>query len=437
MEDIMLGMIVLLIVLGIEIGFTVYCLKTGSYQVEKKSILRIAQFLLLTVFTLIGVIWWGFRWNMLFLILFIKALLGMIYFIRRNKRNEKLYQKKHVIMAGITNVFLFLFAILPAVIFPQFKPIRVTGEYAVKTVSYTLTDPDRLEAFDDNKENRSVTIQFWYPENSEEKYPLVVFSHGAFGFRGSNQSTFKELASNGYVVCSIDHTYHSFFTKQTDGKIVIADMKFINDAMAAQNDDYDDQTTYELSHEWLKLRLGDVDFVLNDILNKASKSASDVVYHLIDTDKIGLFGHSLGGATAAEIGRKRSDIDAVIVIDGTMFGEGVDFKDGKEVFNTDPYPVPLLNIYNEQHYKDALQNADRYANMVATAGARDARQIVFMGAGHLNFTDLPLFSPFLASQLDTGSINSRYCIKTLNHIVLEYFNYYLKDSKELKLQPQY
>lgn len=243
---------------------------------------------------------------------------------------DETYKKKYVFISCIGNIVLIILAILPAIIFPQSKPIVPTGKLEIGTVSYTITDPNRKETYSDNKENRKVTIQFWFPKNGNGKYPLTVFSHGAFGFRGSNLSTYKELASNGYVVCSIDHTYHAFMTKQTDGKKILVNRKFLNDTLAISNDEYDEEKTYELSKEWLKIRIGDVNLVLDDILNKTAKSDSDQVYHLINTDKIGLFGHSLGGATAAEVGRERSDIDAVIVIDGTMLGEGIGFKNGKK-----------------------------------------------------------------------------------------------------------
>jgi len=433
----MLGVIIIFIVLGIEMGFMIYCLVTRSYQEDKKSILRIGMFALLSILMLTGVIWWGFRWNMLFLILLIKAAMGLWYYVGRKNKKVKIFKKKHVIISGIGNVLLLTTAIVPAIIFPQFKPVEATGDYEVNTVSYTITDPDRVETFSDNGENRKVTIQFWYPENVNEQLPLVVFSHGAFGFRGSNASTYDNLASNGYVVCSIDHAYHSFFTKQTDGTRVIANMEFINNAMSAQNGAFDEQKTYEMSQEWLNLRLGDVNLVIEEIMANIEEANADEVYQLINPDKIGLFGHSLGGATAAELGRERGDIDAVIVIDGTMFGEEIRFENGKSVLNSNPYPVPLLNIYNDQHYIEATQNAESYSNLVATANAIDARQVVVMGSGHLNFTDLPMFSPFLASLLGTGEVDSRYCIETMNQIVLDYFDFYLKEAKELNLQAKY
>ncbi|MDF2544491.1 MAG: isoform [Herbinix sp.] len=433
----MIGIIILLVMLGIEVGFMVYCFVTKSYQKENKYILRVSLFVLLLLLFLLHGLTWGFRYTMLTFILLLMVIVGTIQFFRGKYKKVVIFKKKYVIMTCIRNMLLFTFAIMPAILFPQFKPIEITGNYDVKTVSYTLTDDSRKETFSDNEESRKVTIEFWYPDQMNEQYPLLVFSHGSFGFRGSNRSTFENLASNGYVVCSIDHTYHSFFTSQTDGKSVLVNMDFMNDAIAATNGDFDEQTTFQKTQEWLDLRTKDMNFVLDTIEDEVSKDNSGEVYQLINTDEIGLFGHSLGGATAARLGRDRDDIDAVIVVDGTMLGEELAFEKGSVVINKTPYPIPLLNMYNEEHYEEAKSTADHYANTVATAGAIDAKDIVIHGSGHLNFTDLPLFSPFLASMLGTGEVDSRYCIETMNQIILDYFNYYMKHTTELNLKTEY
>lgn len=131
------------------------------------------------------------------------------------------------------------------------------------------------------------------------------------------------------------------------------------------------------------------------------------------------------------------DIDAVIVLDGTMLGEEIDYVDNQVILNQEPYPTPLLDIFNEEHFAEASAAGENYGNMKATKHAVDARQVVFVGAGHLNFTDLPLFSPVLAGMLGTGNIDSRYCLETMNEVVLNYFDYYLKDSGGLKIKAVY
>lgn len=432
-----MGFIILFLLLGINIGFLVYSLVTKSYQKKKRHMVRVALLLLLILLALARIVHWDFQWYILYLILFVKAVISIIYFVRRSNQKEKPYRKRYVLMIAIGNLFIILFAVFPAIIFPQYTPIKPTGDYKIRTASYTITDPERKETFSELEENRKVTIQFWYPEEENKQYPLLIFSHGAFGFRGSNASTFKNLASNGYVVCSIDHTYHSFYTKQADGKTVIADMKFVNDAMEVQQGAFDEQTTYEMSQEWLKLRLDDMNLVLNQINYNIKNNNPEEVYQRINWDKIGVFGHSLGGAASAQMGRDRKDIDAVIVVDGTMLGEEIGYQNGEITLNPDSYPIPLLNIYAEDHYQEAIKVAEQYANLVATENAVDARQVVIKDAGHLNFTDLPLFSPILASMLGTGEADRRACIETMNQIILDYFNYYLKNIGDLNLKAEY
>ncbi len=434
----MLGTITLLIALGAQIGFLIYSIVTKNRQTRLKSILRLSVFGIFSILLITGVYWWGFRWTGLFIMLAILAVMGAVYFVRKPKA-EKQFKVFRAILSCVNGCVLLAFCILPGILFPQFKPVAPTGSYSVETTSITLTDASRVDPFSQTGEKRKLSVQFWYPagiENSKD-FPLVVFSHGSFGYRGSNLSTFENLASNGYVVCSIDHSYHAFFSKHTDGSTTLVNMDFLNDAVNITNDDYDEQTTYSKTHEWLGLRTGDIDFVLDEILSHAKGEIPESIKSMINPEEIGLFGHSLGGAAAAQLGRERSDVAAVIVMDGTMIGEEVSFQNGQAILNADPYPVPLLNLYNDSHYGEAQQEGIAYNNLSASAHAAEAYDVVIRGSGHLNFTDLPLFSPALASMLGTGEVDSRYCIETANRIVLDFFNATLKDAGPLHLQKEY
>ena len=148
----------------------------------------------------------------------------------------------------------------------------------------------------------------------------------------------------------------------------------------------------------------------------------------------------MGGATSVGQGRVRSEVGAVIDLDGTMFTERSLNGDGTYSFNEAPYPAPLLSIDNESHYQSGLQAMEQgypYVNNVVLDNAAVSAHTYFKGAGHMNFTDLPLFSPMLASMLGTGDINARACIEQTNALALAWFDEYLKGIGHISVVESY
>ena len=365
------------------------------------------------------------------------------------KKKSK-WMKRAVIIVSVIGVFIIAGTLIKALVFPPYEGLPVSGSYAVETQTFTWEDESRVETFTDTGENRALTVSFWYPDE-EGKYPLVVFSHGAFGVIESNYSTYTELASNGYVVASIGHPYHAMFVEDVNGKTTMVDMEFLKQ-IYADNGEYSEEAerqTYEFSQEWMELRSADMNFVLDTILAEVEKvqaitgleesadTASQKVFASIDTTKIGLMGHSMGGATAVHLGRERDDITAVIDLEGTMMGEYVGFDNGYEVYNEEPYPVPVLDVNSKSVREDidALQVEHpewEYVNDYLGRNATDYREVVFNGAGHLNFTDLPMISPPLAGFLGVGEVDAEECMKNVNEVVLTFFDFYLKGKGSLE-----
>ncbi len=54
--------------------------------------------------------------------------------------------------------------------------------------------------------------------NQEQPYPVLFFSHSFGSNRGQSQFQVAELASHGYIVIAIDHTYYSPGTVFADGQ---------------------------------------------------------------------------------------------------------------------------------------------------------------------------------------------------------------------------
>lgn len=257
---------------------------------------------------------WSFRWYVLAVILGIWAIPAGLSLIRNRVVDSQGYSPLRIVRGAISIWLVVLIAVVPLLVFPPVRLPAPTGTHKVETVTYTYTDTSRVETFAATSAHRKVTVAFWYPADASGKYPLVLFDHGAFGMKGSNTSTFQELARHGYIVGSIDHPYHSLYTKDTDGNSTMVNPAFLQEVQDVNAGLYEEQTAVEMEHKWLKRRTGDIQFVLDTMVKNAA--GSDKVYQHVDTGKIGLFGHSLGGAASVQLGRDRKEIDAVIHLDG-------------------------------------------------------------------------------------------------------------------------
>ncbi|KMY55876.1 acetylhydrolase [Bacillus sp. FJAT-27231] len=423
-----MGTLLLLIVLLFEIGFAIYCMATKQNHKKLKNWIRIAVFAIFILLTLSSVIVWSFRWVMLAVLLFLLALNGTVSLVR-NKTNIQTYKTSSIVWKSIVMTAVFVFALAPAIVFPQHPSPKVTGKYDVATASYTYTDKNRIDEFSDKKQNRFVNVEFWYPKNANGTYPLLVFSHGAYGIKASNTSTYTELASHGYVVVSIDHPYHSFYTASADGTKTLINTNYNREVSNANKEGvYTRKELYGLIQKWMKLRTDDMNFVLDTILNKSKNNPSSV-YQKINTEKIGVFGHSMGGSASVWLGRERNDIDAVVNIDAPFFSELVYKKDvGDFAASSKAYKTPIFNLYSDDVWGQLDSNSTYAANKLNNKNFKEAYTVHFQGTKHLSLTDLPLFSPLLANSLQDGKadIDPYYCVETENKLILEFFDYELK-----------
>ncbi|MEK4509738.1 acetylhydrolase [Paenibacillus anaericanus] len=441
-----MGTIVFILAALIEITLAVYCIATKSNQKRTRSWIRIGTFATFFFFTLISVIEWSFQWKLLAATLLIWAIIGVVSLIRK-KEEKKEPKRVGIIFKALAMLLILIIAMAPALMFPQYEPPQMTGSYEVATAVYTYTDDSRIETFNNSGQNRKVTAQFWYPADKDGTYPLVVFSHGAFGIKDSNTSTYMELASHGYVVASLDHPHHSMYTVDTEGKFTMVDTSFIQEVIDVNKGIYDEETVFELTHKWLEVRTQDMNFVLDTIIENTKNTDSDEVYQLIDTNKIGLMGHSLGGAASAQVGRDRDDVRAVINLDGDLLGENVDFRGGKYVINDKIYPLPILNIYTDDMMKlfAAAHDAGYIdANTLILDTAPKAFMVNIKGTNHMSLTDLPLFSPMLVSMISNSvsmgggvEADKYYIIETMNTLVLEFFDCYLKGEGDFDSEGTY
>lgn len=274
-------------------------------------------------------------------------------------------------------------------------------------------------------------MQYWYPDNYHGACPLVVFSHGGMGIRSSNLSLYVELASWGYVVASINHTYQALYTIDDLGKKTLISKEYLNE-IKNENAKINKENSYQCYQSWLDIRMGDINYVIDYSLQKSKDNSSDEVFKLIDSTKIGVMGHSLGGSAALAIGRVRSDISCVMALESPFLYDIIDVQANEFIWNNDEYPIPVLNIYTDGTYNKLASLSQYQKNYKYLITPRnDTFSIYLKGTGHFTITNLALTTPYITKVLNSmndtkATMDSKICLQYLNQIALAYFDCYLK-----------
>ena len=503
-----MGLMIFFILAVMEIGLAIWTCTKGKESRgfrKQRLIVRTAQVAIVVGAMLLP---FGQKWRFAPLLGFLVVLLiiALLIMLLSRDRKDGIRKPLRSVVSCVLCILVFGMLLVPAFLFTGYKGLPVSGKYRIGESSAILIDRSRTDPFEQDGSFREVPVHFYYPQilpdgtskdekqsdgassderqsdgmptyekqsdgktsdekqsdetssvekrsDEEQRFPLVIFSHGAFGYYQSNTSTYMELASNGYVVVSMDHPHHAFFTKDTDGRIVMVDKDFLNTAMHLSEKD-DLQECYSIYTEWMALRTADMNFVLDQLkaagesgalngdwfLNDNDSELIPSVLRMTDFSRTGLMGHSMGGATAVELGRERNDVSAVVDIDGTMLGEYLGVENGDYLFNEEPYAVPVLEFNNWESYtdlKDYLEQGGIYPNDKLISNAATGFTTTIHGTKHMDYTDLPLLSPILGKMLGSGERSTEETMTIVNSLVLSFFNSYLKGEGVFTVQEIY
>ncbi|MBX3001690.1 MAG: hypothetical protein KF893_24415 [Caldilineaceae bacterium] len=427
-----MGVTIFIIALVVESALTGYSLATQSSQRQLRRMVHIGALMLFALLVFVSALEWSFRWVGL------AALLGFwglraLWDLLRTPRPEPAYRTGTIIGRGIITLLLVFACVLPAVVFPPYQPVAATGPYSVATAHYTYTDENRIETYTDTGQKREVNVGCTYPQPGDGgvAYPLVVFSHGGLSTQSSNESLYRELASHGYVVCAIGHPYHAWWTTAADGRITWISMDYMRE-LQQEDASQDKVQSYHYYQKWMGTRIGDINLVIDTILEDAAEGVDGMVGR-IDARRIGVMGHSLGGAAALGVGRQRGDVRAVIALESPFLADIVGVEEDAFLFIDKPYPVPVLNIYSDSAW-DHLAQWPQYArnHALLSEPAPAVVNLHFAGAGHYSLTDLSLSSPLLVRLLegDRPEHDSRAYLQRVNQASLDFFDCHLKPEAD-------
>jgi dienelactone hydrolase len=328
----------------------------------------------------------------------------------------------------------------------------LTGLYGVGVKTMYLKDSNRPEDFtDDPSDVREMMTQLWYPiQNSiagkrteymdyptfqwlknrspiplitipnnaylfvrphgrndtpiaPGLFPVIIFSPGYDGVYQIYTSFIEDIVSHGFVVMSINHPYVSGITVFPDGRTV---------GLASVPTDPVEQTAF--FNMSLRTIVGDAKFVLDTI---AKMNESDPMFSgHFDLSRVGMYGHSFGGANTAVCCYEDARFKAGLTLEGVYYPS----------FIPGNITVPFLMMFAE-----ARLTNDSTVQYMWNHTKNDSIQMTIAGSTHYAYTDVglllshlvPLIPPKI---LGFGTIPPKRMMNITKTFETAFFEVYLK-----------
>ena len=153
----------------------------------------------------------------------------------------------------------------------------------------------------------------------QRSYPVVIMRAGA-SLEIWNYSTLAEdLASHGYFVVGIDAPYRAFVVAFPDGRVVRRLPENNPELCIGRAGEEQARCVNRFLAAWT----ADIGYVLDRLGQLNTSDPSDRFTGRLDMTRVGIFGHSFGGAQAAQFCSQDSRCKAGIDVDGSLHGSVV------------------------------------------------------------------------------------------------------------------
>jgi Platelet-activating factor acetylhydrolase, isoform II len=233
-----------------------------------------------------------------------------------------------------------------------------TGQYAVGRLSYEWVDTTRTEIYAADREDRRELVVFvWYPtqERAAELAPYLPQSWAPVAdFLGINVAGLRshavpdaavaaddtaypilllspsgfppllltaiaeELASHGFIVVGVNHTYETTVTAFSDGRVVPTNPAALGAALGPQTGSHHD--VFRQRASVCEYKAADLASVANQ-LERLNTDPAERLAGRLDLGRFAALGHSFGGNAALEWCRMDQRCRAAANLDGAVWSE--------------------------------------------------------------------------------------------------------------------
>ena len=153
----------------------------------------------------------------------------------------------------------------------------------------------------------------------QQSYPVVIMRAGASSEVLNYSTLAEDLASHGYVVVGFDAPYRTRRVAFPDGRMMYRTERNNPETCVLPDRAQMERCVSRILSAWT----ADVAFVLDRLARLNASDSSGKFTGRLDMTRVGVFGHSLGGAVAAQFCQEDPRCKAGIDIDGAPHGNVV------------------------------------------------------------------------------------------------------------------
>jgi predicted dienelactone hydrolase len=332
----------------------------------------------------------------------------------------------------------------PAAALPSGRraPYFREGLLEIRTFAALLGQP--ANAFDEMSSVRTHAMLDAPPAAAPDRLPVLLFSHGYTGVASAHTALLEELASHGFVVLSVNHPYESTGAVLEGGREAsVLDgagkmRQEIRDVLAEWKDE--DATmssvtraadrleqrrllrtyleTLRLTNVALERWVADSRVVLDRLSALDPRTPAGRLAARLDRERVGAFGHSMGGVTSAQFCADDRRCRAALNLDGSpQYGAMIDRSLGK----------PFMMVYSARPGRAGASDAiyRRAASRYYRADVRDTQ--------HLDFSDMMFWAPLRQRQA-LGKLDPIRAAAVTRQLVREYFDQELRGRRSQLLE---
>jgi dienelactone hydrolase len=374
------------------------------------------------------------------------------------------------VLARVTCLLLISSAVFLAWLMPMFQLPTPSGQYTVGTRILHLVDTNRNEESGPSPSGkRELMVQVWYPavrpsmlagqlaayQRRREvtlrasyrsvlktnsyldaaiehggPYPVLLYSPSWMGERTEGTFQMEELASHGFVVVGIDHTFFGGLVEFPDGRVVDS-----RNAPQIGNFDHSSiEEQWKLGDKYVRIETQDNIFVLNQ-LETMNQDLGSTWFHQLDMSRVGAMGFSIGGAVAEQMAYQDPRVKAALDMDGWTFGDVATHGLTKPlmfIFEDKHGVLPSREQLNSGSPQDRMQwefSVEDFAHVTNTLRSHGGYLLFIAGTRHVNFTDRSLLSP-ARSLTGGGTLDPTRAHVIVNAYTLAFFSHFLNGQKE-------